>query len=443
MEIASRVPDRKRIWFGIASVILMLVFVLGIRGMLISDGAYVPDNTVSEMDNARSQVFLGGKKYALNEQTRTEHEKSQEERREILAEQRASGQQNAAQRRLAETRETEQPQGTEPNVNSESEGGRPSGEKRSGKSDKKSDKKPENKPETKPEQKPPQKPAVTPDPKLTRPAKPSKPESVDPDDDDEEDYYKKKKKDRDVLPTIKTSLRDGISTKGETISFWVTATDYKNQDIPVFSNGEGQFTVYLNGTKLTSTGASGKKTYFRPLVQNGKNIVKITAVDRKGNKRTITRRVNCAVEEEAKPIGTVYVNISAPSLGLESIAAGIPVDLYEEEPVADILRAAFSKEGISATMSDSYLRGLSREGIAAGAEISEEILERAEEYRITIYDREDWPAGWENQLFEKDFTSRSGWVYYVNGAMPKVGIGSYIPNDGDEIDLVFILFEDE
>ena len=43
MEIASRIPDRKRIWFGIASVILMLVFVLGIRGMLISDGAYVPD----------------------------------------------------------------------------------------------------------------------------------------------------------------------------------------------------------------------------------------------------------------------------------------------------------------------------------------------------------------------------------------------------------------
>ena len=31
----------------------------------------------------------------------------------------------------------------------------------------------------------------------------------------------------------------------------------------------------------------------------------------------------------------------------------------------------------------------------------------------------------------------------MNGAMPKVGIGSYIPNDGDEIDLVFILFEDE
>lgn len=454
MGIASAIPDRKRIIFCAASVILMLVFVLVIWGLLTDDGPYVPENNVSVMDNARSQVFLGGKKYALNEKTKTEHEESQQERREILAEQRASGQMTAAQRRLAETREEAQVK-TEQKAESESVTSGGNGEttvkskagkqgtkpekNRGPKSEKNHDPKPENKSDPRPEQKP----VVTPDPTPSRPSTPSRPASVDPDDDDEEDYYKKKKKDRDVLPTIKTSLRDGASTKGETISFWVTATDYKNQNIPVFSNGEGQFAVYLNGTRLTSTGTSGKKTNFRPLVKDGKNTIKITAVDRKGNKRTITRRVNCAIDEEAKPIGTVYVNISAPSIGLDSIAAGIPVDIYEEEPLVDILRDAFRKEGISSTMSETYLSGISREGIAEGAEISEELLEKAEEYRITVYDREDWPKGWEDQLYERDFTNRSGWVYYVNGTMPKIGIGSYIPDDGDEIDLVFILFEDE
>ncbi|MBR2547879.1 MAG: DUF4430 domain-containing protein [Eubacterium sp.] len=408
----------------------MLVFVLWVHGTLNSDGPYSPEEAISGLNSERSQVFLSGSNYAIDEDTKNAHEEEEKERSRILAEKRASHQQTATQKRLDETRgqsEVKQESG---------KGGGNTGEssKKAGEPKKAAEPEPENEPQRTPEPR-------RQDPKPTKPADPSKPSETDPDDDDEEDYYKKKQKDRDVLPTIKTSLRDGVSTKGETISFWVTATDYKKQNIPVFSNGEGRFTVYLNGEELTSTGTSGKKTNFRPAVKDGKNTVKITAVDRKGNKRTITRRVNCDTKQEAKPIGTVYVSIIAPSLGLDVIESNISVKIFEEEPTADILRDAFKKAGISSTMTDSYLQGISRPGIAAGTEIPEELLEEAEERRITIYDREDWPKGWEDRLFEKDFSNRSGWIYRVNGSMPNVGIGAYIPDDGDEIELEFILFE--
>lgn len=439
----SITPERKRLYYAAASVILVLVFVLSIYGMLSSDRPYMPEESISGLDPARSQVFLNGSSYELNEESIKDHEETQSERREILAEQRESHQMTAAQQRLAETRG--QDQVTQSSEQTEGQGPGDTGTSGSTEGTRADSKpKPEKHPEPKKAPEPTKKPAVTqPDPKPATPSNPSTPSKTDPDDDDEENYYKKKQKDRDVLPTIKTSLRDGVSTKGETISFWVTATDYKKQNIPVFSNGEGQFTVYLNGEKLTSTGTSGKKTNFRPAVKDGKNTIKITAVDRKGNKRTITRRVNCDTKEEAKPIGTVYVSIIAPMLSLGTIESGIKVKIYEEEPTSDILRDAFKQKGISSTMTDSYLQGISRDGIAAGTEISEEILEEAEERRITIYDREDWPDGWEDRLFEKDFSNRSGWIYRVNGSMPNVGIGSYIPDDGDEIELEFILFEEE
>ena len=405
---------KKRMIFGIASVILMLIFVFGIRSTLDRRSTYTPEDTVETMDAGRSQVFVSGEDYKLNENTKKEHKESQKQRSKILEEQEASNQQTAAQKRIAGTR---------------------------GKDPVKQEDAPKKKPERKPEEKP-----VTPSPKphtpqAKTPDKPDDPEKADPDDEDEEDYYKKSESERKVLPTIKTSLRDGVKTKGETISFWVTATDYKKQNIPVFSNGDGSFTVLLNGTKLTSTGSSGNKTNFRPAVKDGKNIVKITAIDRKGNKRTITRRVIADTNQEAKPIGTVYVSISAPSLGIGTIASGIAVKITEQEPLHDVLRDAFKAKGISASMTSSYLKGISKSGIAKDAEITDEIRDKCLDMGITVKEREKWPDGWKNRLYEKDFTSASGWIYRVNGSTPGVGINSYIPDDGDEIDLLFSLYD--
>lgn len=399
--------NRKRILFGVASVLLMLVFIFGIRYSLDRSTPYTPENTVSAMDDARSQVYVSGKDYSLNEHTKKEHKESEKKRSRILEEQAASHQQTASQKRISDTK------GTNPV-------------------------KKEDAPKKKPVKKPIKPPAP---PKAKTPEKPAAPKEEDPDDEDEEDYYKKPESERKVLPTIKTSLRDGVKTKGETISFWVTATDYKKQNIPVFSNGDGSFNVLLNGTKLTSTGTSGNKTNFRPAVRDGKNIVKITAVDRRGYKRTITRRVIADTKQEAKPIGTVYVSISAPSLGIGTIASGIAVKITEQEPLHDVLRDAFKARGFSASMSSSYLKGISKSGIAKDAEITDEIRDKCLDMGITVKEREKWPDGWKNRLYEKDFTSASGWIYRVNGSTPGVGINAYIPDDGDEIELLFSLYD--
>lgn len=405
----------RRILFAAASVILMLILLFSVRQALMSEDPYRPEDTVSSMDSGRSQVYVSGEAYHLNENTMKEHKESEERRSKVLEEQQASHQQTAAQKRIADTR------GSSPSKDPSKPKGKPEKEKQ---------KKPEE---------PVKKPAVKPAP----PPDPSAPEEDDPDDEDEEDYYRKPKKERDVLPTIKTSLRDGVTTKGETISFWVTATDYKKQNIPVFSNGSGKFTVWLNGAKLTSTGESGNKTMFRPAVKDGKNTVKITAVDRRGNTRTITRRIRCDVKSESEPVGSVRVSISAPSLGIGTIASGIKVSIMEEDSVADALKKAFKSAGISASMTNSYLKGLRKSGIAAKARITDELREKAEENRVTLYEEDKWPKDWKDRLFEKDFASTSGWIYKVNGEMPNVGIGACTVDDGDEIELVFILFDGE
>lgn len=405
---------KKRILFGLAALLLIFVSALGLRSALSSVAPYEPEDTVMVMDDGRSQVYVSGNTYKLNDNTKKEHKENQEKRSEVLRQQEISHQQTEAQKRIASTRGTNPVKTTKPVTK------------------KPVVKKPAVKPKT---------PVKPPAPVVRRPTNPSKPSTNDPDDDDEEDYYKKPENARKLLPTIKTSLRDGQKIKGDKISFWVTATDYKKQNIPVFSNGSGKFEVYLNGTKLTSTGASGKKTNFRPTGKDGKNTIKITATDRKGNKRSITRRVTCNIKEEAKIIGTVYVSISAPSLGIGTIESGIPVKITEEEPLHDVLEAAFKAKGFSYKMTSSYLAGIKKSGIAKDAEISDELRERAEELSITIYEREKWPDGWKNRLYEKDFASTSGWIYRVNGEAPEVGINSFIPNDGDEIELLFSLFD--
>ena len=392
--------NKKRILFGAASVILMLVFAFGIRHTISVSAPYIPENTVSAMDNERSQVYVSGNDYKLDVQSQKKHKEQQQKRSRILEEAEASHQESESQKRLRNTRGTPTPS-----------------------------KVPTNRRGT-PVQ-PKKKPAKDTNPKP--PADPDDPDKDAPDDDVPDEENKK--------PVITSSLKDGQKTKGETINFWVTVTDYKNQNVPVFSNGDGHFEVYLNGTKLTSTGASGKKTNFRATVNDGQNTIKIVATDKRNKQATKTLKIRCDVSAQSKIIGSVTVSASAPSLGIGTIFSGQKVDITEQEPLNEILSEAFKKQGITAEMSSSYLAGMKKTGIAKDATISDELRDRALEKRVTLYEREDWPNGWQNRLREKDFCSHSGWTYYVNGSMPNVGIGSYVPDDGDEISLVFSLFD--
>ena len=406
MEISK--STKKKLIFGIMTVALLLLFLIGIKYALNSSNAYVPEDTVSAMDNERSQVYVSGKDYKLDTQTMEKHKDQQQKRSRILEEEETSHQQSSARKRLSKTRGT-------PRRDDNAGISTPRPPQKSSKG-KKAD--------------PP------PDDDDDDPDEPSDPDDPGKDEEDDDVPDKENKK-----PTITTSLIDGQRLTGEIINFWVTVTDYKNQNVPVFSNGDGHFEVYVNSKKITSSGASGNKTNFRVAVQDGKNTIKIVATDKRKKQAKRTLKIRCDTNSASKIIGSVTVSAKAPSLGIGTIFSGQKVDITAQEPLNEILSEAFKKQGISAEMSSSYLAGLKKSGIAKGATITDSLREKAQEKRVTLKEREDWPDGWQNRLREKDFCSDSGWIYYVNGVAPKVGIGSYIPDDGDEIELVFILFD--
>ena len=421
--------NKSKIIFGAASILMLLVCVFGIRGIISQSAPYMPENKVSVMDNERSQVFVSGTQYNLDVKTKKKHEAQQEKRREILQKREQTRQLTPVRRRLISTRKPVKKPAVVPVKTKKKD---PSKTKKSGSPTKKKDKgKPEKpgkkeEPEEPPKQDEPEEPSDPKDPK----------EGKEGDKDDDTVA-----KEENMLPLIESSLIDGRKIEGTVVNFWVTATDYKKQNIPVFSNGEGHFEVYLNGSKITSAGASGEKTNFRAEVEDGVNTIKIEATDKRDKTAVKTYNIRCDVNEPNKIVGSVTVSVSAPSLGIGNIFSGQKVDITEQEPLRDILSDAFKAQGISAEMTSSYLAALKKTGIAKKATITDSLRDKAEEMRVTLKEREDWPDGWQNRLKEKDFCSSSGWVYYVNGSMPDVGIGSYIPSDGDEISLVFILFD--
>ena len=87
-------------------------------------------------------------------------------------------------------------------------------------------------------------------------------------------------------------------------------------------------------------------------------------------------------------------------------------------------------------ISRGYLAAIGKPGIANGWKISEAARAKLREERATEKDPDKQSK---DRIREKDFYSTSGWMYSVNGERPGVGIGSCVPEDGDEIRVFFAL----
>ncbi|MDD6154394.1 MAG: DUF4430 domain-containing protein [Eubacteriales bacterium] len=255
------------------------------------------------------------------------------------------------------------------------------------------------------------------------------------DGDDEKHLTEEERK---QLPIIKTSLVSGDEAGGKYKRFWVTATDYKGRNIPVFSVGDGYMTVLANREKLSSTGASSNRTYFTAKLRQGRNDFTITAVDRRGKKRTITRWIRGDSSKPAVVRGDVSITVSARIIGLGTLASG-NVTMTEGESVEDLLKTLLDRSGFNYTISGGYLAAIGKTGIAEGWSISDETREKLQRERSTERDTSEQNM---NRLREGDFYNTSGWMYSVNGETPQVGIGSYVPEDGDDIQVFFALSQD-
>ena len=401
------VMSKKRLIFASIGLLLLFLSVFGAWMSLKSDSEFEPENSVAETDPKRSQVFVSGNDYKLDKQTKKKHQENENKRNNILDSEEAENNNNNrrdASQIISGGSEEGSPGDIppdDPGVQSDEED---DGRERDGQED------------------------------------PEDPEDATNDadkDDDEEKYYEKSEKERKLLPTIKTSLVDGQRFNGKTVSFWVSAKDYKKQNIPAGTadNGDGYFRVYINGVRTTAAGASHTgKTQYRPAVKNGKNIIKITAIDRRGRDRTITRRIYCNTKKTQEKNKTILVTITAPSIGIGVIAGELEIKTYDKEPLSEALRDAFKAAGLTGKWRGDYLVGIRKKGIAAKAGIDDDLRQKLRDLGYTVKD------GKANRLFEKDFCDASGWVYTVNGYAPDSGLGSYIIDDGDEVVLRFSLY---
>ena len=396
--------DKKRISFTLAALFLLFLAMFGVYSSLNAGGGFEPENEVSEMNEKYSRVFVSGNGYTLDKKTRQQQTKHEKKRNRILSRE-ESEDREAIRRRSGSSTNRD---GTPGKNRKPGNGGDP--EDPGG--DDPGDRKPQEQQTKDPEKQDP-----------------------DPDPEEEEDPTEKKKR-----PVIKTNLID-YQTRGSNFKFWVSCFDHTGRNIPVFSNGEGHFEVYVNGSRLRSRGTDAQgHTTFAPDWKDGqKNSVVITAFDRKNVKKT--KRLTIRIKGKEAPIGAVSVTVAAPSLGLGTLGGPVDVQISDGDSVYDVLKDAFPKMGLKYEMPQregqgAYLYGISRNGLAKDAVISDEMRQRLRAARITIKDEDNWPV---NRLYEKDFTKASGWVYTVNGVSPGVGLSGYTPHDNDEIRLEFIL----
>lgn len=381
---------KKKHIFLAAAAAMALLIVCALAVFLNNQEEYVPQVQAAELNVDRSQVYLTGEGYKLDQQQKKIHQEQEKQREERIKQKQKQDPQSASGPKKV------RPSGVKPV--------KPSNNK--------------NKPNNS------NKPGTTPkpdDPENDDPVKPTDPT--------------KSEEERAKEPTIRVSVAGGEIVNGNRLDFSVTVTDYKGRNVPVFSESDGSFTVSCNGSRLSSDGTDGSKTWFRTSLHEGRNTISVSAVDREGNEKTKTVNFTGNTSAEAENIGEVYVVISADILNLGTFYEGT-IRITRGDSAKDVLEIAFAQAGITPSFKDSYLAGIGRSGIAEGASITDEVRAIMEELRKTEKDPADQDP---NRLKEHDFYDSSGWIYSVNGSFPDKGLGSYKLEDGDELYLIFAL----
>ena len=417
---------------------MTLVIVLGMVVFLYAQESYVPENRVSSLDEKRSQVYLTGEGYRVDREQEKEHKEIEDRRQKELDKKEDQPQQPEVQ----PTTVRKQP---EPSSNRRNDGQTKSNGNRSGTGERqntkgsggdavKTGKKDSGRTSAK-ENTTRKKPNRTTGQGGGKSTTAKKPKGEDPEDKrttrtDDSRAQEEREKD----PKINTNLIQGERVRGDIKTFWIRVTDYKNRNVPVFSNEEGEYTVTCNGEMLNSSGSSGDKTTFRAFLAEGSNEVTIRAWDREG--RSATKTIRFTAQGNREPVGTAKVTIAAPILHLGNIDSA-EVQLYEGDSAKDSIEAALEACGITPSFKDSYLAGIRRSGIARGAWISEKAKDELESLGQTEKnpDKQD-----PDSITEKNFYEASGWIYVVNGEVPEVGLNSWPMEDEDNLVLVFILY---
>ena len=243
----------------------------------------------------------------------------------------------------------------------------------------------------------------------------------------------KKEKKAEKELTLKTDIDDGETVKGTVRSFFVEAKDTSGNELTAFD-----VTVTVNGSVITSTGFNGGRITYKANLEKGSNTIVITVRDENGMEKTIRREI-VSTGGEPEKLGTVTISARADTLSLGTVIPAAKVDIYEGEQLSHAVDRYLGQAGVGYTSKGSldsgfYLSGISKSGIASGAEVPEKLAAALEEYSVTI------GSGDKNSLKQKDYTTYSGWVVCVDGKFITSGMSGINVKPGSKIELLYTLY---
>ena len=253
---------------------------------------------------------------------------------------------------------------------------------------------------------------------------------------DKQKNNKDKKKDDKIKKTeitVATDLSDGETVESTVRSFFVEAKDPEGNEITAFD-----VTVTVNGEVISSIGFDGGKITYKAPLEKGQNTIVITVRDESGNEKTVSREI-ISTGGEPQKIGTVTISTRADTLSLGTVIPKISVDIYEGEQLSHAVDRYLKEAGVDYSSKGSldsgfYLSGISKSGIASGAEVPEKLAAVLEEHSVTV------GSGDKDSLKQKDYTSYSGWVVCVDGKYITTGMSGVSIKPGSKIELVYTLY---
>ena len=246
-------------------------------------------------------------------------------------------------------------------------------------------------------------------------------------------------------PSIKTSLDDGKTYSGKTLTIDVFARNWQNAKIAS--------KVTLNGTDVAVNWDDAEKTSFTLNFTDGENVVTITATDGKKT-TTVTYHVqyvkaapSFVFSVDAFTIGCGYI-VEPTVVTLDDATIDAIASYCAEEHKCDaeyvkahlntahVLLYLLNEYGYTAEYTGkpdqsfylSYVNGFDNSD-----NIPDNLREKLESNGFSISDDSD------DSLGEFMYTWGSGWMYCVDGVFPNVGFADHYIQDGEVIRVQFTL----
>lgn len=236
--------------------------------------------------------------------------------------------------------------------------------------------------------------------------------------------------DEKKLPRLESiSLTDNMTVRGGSYMLSLKAEDCDG--VRIYSDN---IEVFCGGEQLQRRWEDASGTGYMLELRSGENSVYIRLTDDTGRQSEFFYRINCEGAAVGEEIGRVDISVRADLLGLGVLCEEDSFPLLEGETGFDTIERFLREKGFEVTGSSGYLERISMPNRFAAAAPTEEELAYLENAGIRVNN-----SGDPHSLGEFDYTTSSGWIFFVGGEKVSYGISSAVFAEGERIELRFSL----